>query len=312
MDLSTPGIVCAVLRHGEHGAVVRLLTPDHGLLAGYVRGGGSRRLRPVLQAGNGVLARLVARVDTQLAAATVELVRPRSTIAATRLGSAGLEWLTALTATALTEREPHPRLYDALDGLLEAMMLGAAPGQWLAGLVRYELLLLGQLGFGLDLSAPARRPGATADLGVRVTEVVAGGEPRSGSAVCGQAADAAGVSGGGGLPHPLLFRSLLPLPTSGEGAGGWESDPKHRRHSISERPTPNPSPEGEGSNKEGLASSKQASGTNRTSSPTPHASPTNPTLLAGLTLTGHFLARDVLTGSRRRAARSPRPSRRNR
>lgn len=163
MDLRASAIVCAVLPNGEHGAVVRFLTAEAGLVAGYVPGGRSRRLRPVLQPGNGVAVTLRSRVDTQLAAATVELTRTRAGLASERLAGAGLEWLTSLTATALDEGQPAPRLYAALDGLLEAMLLGAAPAQWLAGLVRYELLLLAELGFGLDLSACAATGALAAD-----------------------------------------------------------------------------------------------------------------------------------------------------
>lgn len=166
MDLTASAIVCAVLPHGEHGAVVRFLTADAGLIAGYVPGGRSRRLRPVLQPGNGVEVRVRARVASQLAAATVELTRARTALAADRLPAAALEWLTALTATVLDEGAPAPRLFAALDGLLDAMLLGAAPERWLADLVRYELLLLAELGFGLDLSACAATgaPAADADL----------------------------------------------------------------------------------------------------------------------------------------------------
>jgi len=155
MDLTTAAIIVAVRAHGENGAVARLLTPTLGLQAGYVRGGRSRALRPVLQPGNGVRARLVARIETQLPALTVELDRSRTLIGATALGSATLEWLTALVATVLSEGVPHPRLHAALDGLFEAITLGAAPARWLADVVRFELLLLGELGFGLDLGCCA-------------------------------------------------------------------------------------------------------------------------------------------------------------
>ena len=90
MHLDTPAIVCAVLPHGEHGAVVRFLTPDDGLVAGYVRGGRSRALRPVLQPGNGVQVALRARIDSQLAAATVELTAARAALATSVAGLAAL------------------------------------------------------------------------------------------------------------------------------------------------------------------------------------------------------------------------------
>ncbi|MGI4877760.1 MAG: DNA repair protein RecO [Janthinobacterium lividum] len=163
MDLNAPAIVCAVLPHGEYGAVVRFLTAPHGLMAGYVPGGRSRRLRPVLQPGNGVEVRLRARTETQLAGAAVELTRARTGLAGERMAAATLEWLTSLTATALSEGVAQPRLYAALDGLLDAMMFGAAPRRWLADVIRYELLLLAELGFGLDLATCAATGAAAAD-----------------------------------------------------------------------------------------------------------------------------------------------------
>lgn len=190
MDLDTPAIVAAVLPHGEHGAVVRFLTESDGLVAGYVPGGRSRALRPVLQPGNGVAVRLRGRAASQLASAAVELVRGRTVLATGRLSAAALDWLCALTATALSEATPSPRLYAAFDGLLDAMTFAEVPGQWLPGVVRYELLLLAELGFGLDLTACAAT-GATDDLAFV--------SPKSSQAV-GRAA---------GMPYAA---KLLPLP----------------------------------------------------------------------------------------------------
>lgn len=163
MHLETPAIICAVLPHGEHGAIVRFLTPSDGLIAGYVRGGRSRALRPVLQPGNGVAVSLRARVDTQLAAATVELTAARAALATTAAGLATLAWLTGLTATALSEGVPHPALYRALGAIIDAIAEGAGPLSLAEAVVRYEHLLLAELGLGLDLSCCAAT-GATADL----------------------------------------------------------------------------------------------------------------------------------------------------
>ena len=163
MDLTTDAIVAAVLPHGEHGAVVRFLTVAEGLIAGYVAGGRSRALRPVLQPGNGVAVRLRGRAASQLASATVELIRGRTVLATERASAAALEWVCALTATALSESTPCPRLYAALDGLLDAMTFAEADEQWLPGVVRFELMLLAELGFGLDLATCAAT-GATIDL----------------------------------------------------------------------------------------------------------------------------------------------------
>ena len=150
MHLETQAIVVAVRAHGEHGAIVRALTPTEGIQAGYVRGGKSRRLRPVLVPGNLVQAEYRARTEEQLAHLTVELVHSRAFLLSEPLASAGIEWATALTAAALPEGQPYPRLFEGLDGLLGAIEAAPSARGWAAALVRYELLLLGELGFGLD------------------------------------------------------------------------------------------------------------------------------------------------------------------
>lgn len=203
MNLTDEAIVCSVLPHGEHGAVVRLFTPSAGLVPGYVRGGRSRKLRPVLQPGNFVQANLRARVEEQLPAANIELLRSRAPLAMDRLAAPGIEWLCGLTAATLPEGLAYPQLHSALAGLLDVMDHSDDPRLWVAGLVRYELLLLEKLGFGLDLSECAAT-GAKDDL-VYVS-------PKSSKA----------VSRAAGLPYAAR---LLPLPAFLRGKGGtpsWE------------------------------------------------------------------------------------------
>jgi DNA repair protein RecO (recombination protein O) len=151
MRFGTKAIVCALRSHGEHGAVVRLMTPAHGLQAAYVRGARGRRMRPVLIAGTIVEAELAARTDSQLPQASVELVHSRGPLLSEPLPAAAIEWATVLTATALPEGQPYPRLYDAFEGLLDAIEAAPSASGWGSALVRYELLLLAELGFGLDL-----------------------------------------------------------------------------------------------------------------------------------------------------------------
>jgi DNA repair protein RecO (recombination protein O) len=150
MHLETKAIICAVRVHGEHGAIVRALTPDEGLQAGYVRGGKSRRLRPVLMPGNLVQADFRARTDEQLAHLSVEPIRSRAFVLSEPLAAAGIEWATALTAAALPEGQPYPALFEGLDGLLGAIEAAPSARGWAGAVVRYELLLLAELGFGLD------------------------------------------------------------------------------------------------------------------------------------------------------------------
>jgi DNA repair protein RecO (recombination protein O) len=166
--LETQAIICAVRAHGEHGAIVRALTPGEGIQAGYVRGGKSRRLRPVLVPGNLVEADYRSRTEEQLAHLTVELVHSRAFLLSEPLASAGIEWATALTAAALPEGQPYPRLFEGLDGLLTAIEAAPSARGWAAALVRYELLLLGELGFGLDEEEYKAFPGTTRE-GLRLT-----------------------------------------------------------------------------------------------------------------------------------------------
>jgi DNA repair protein RecO (recombination protein O) len=151
MRSETQAIVCALRSHGEHGAIVRLMTPEQGLVAAYVRGARGRRMRPVLIAGNVVQAQLSARTETQLPQATIELVHSRAPLLSEPLPAAAIDWATVLTATALPEGQPYPPLYQALEGLLDAIEAAPSANGWGAALVRYELLLLAELGFGLDL-----------------------------------------------------------------------------------------------------------------------------------------------------------------
>ena len=127
------------------------MTPAHGLEAAYVRGARGRRMRPVLIPGNMVDARLAARTEAQLPQATIELVHSRAPLLSEPLPAAAIEWVTVLTAAALPEGQPYPNIHSALEGVLDAIEAAPSAGGWGTALVRYELLLLAELGFGLDL-----------------------------------------------------------------------------------------------------------------------------------------------------------------
>ena len=202
MRIETQAIVCSVRSHGEHGAIVRALTPADGIQAGYVRGGRSRRLRPVLLPGNLVHAEFRARTDEQLAHLTVELLASRAPLHVEALPAAAIDWACALTAAALPEGQPYARLYEVLDGLLGAIEAAPSAKGWASALVRYELLVLGELGFGLDLSECAAT-GETANLAFV--------SPKSGRAVS---------EAGAGAYRDRLLR-LPPFLMSG-GAAEWD------------------------------------------------------------------------------------------
>ena len=174
MRIDTEAIVVALKAHGEHGAILRLMTPQDGLQACYVRGARGRQLRPVLLPGNRVAASISARTEAQLGQGVIELAHSRGPLLGEPLPAAAIDWVCALTASALAEGQSYPRLYAALEGLLAAIEASPSAHGWGSSLVRFELLLLAELGFGLDLSACAAS-GATGDL-VAVS-------PRSGRAV---------------------------------------------------------------------------------------------------------------------------------
>lgn len=149
MHWTDEGIVLSVKAHGETAAVVELFTRSHGRHLGLVHGGRSRRLRPVLQIGNHVDATWKARLSEQLGHVAVEL---RHGFAASAMEEPlALQGLSSLTALArlLPERDPHPSLYE-----VTLFVLGFLddPTVWPALYVRWELALLEELGFGLDLS----------------------------------------------------------------------------------------------------------------------------------------------------------------
>jgi DNA repair protein RecO (recombination protein O) len=148
MQLSAPAIVCASRPHGETAAIVRLLTGEHGLVAGYVAGGRGRQLRPVLVPGNRVAADLRARSDIQLPFARLELIESRGPWLGEPLAASAIQWLTALTATVLPERQPYPALYDALSGALDAVCHAPSARGWLPAVIAYERLVLRELGYG--------------------------------------------------------------------------------------------------------------------------------------------------------------------
>lgn len=148
MQLDTEAIVCALRSHGEHGTILRMLTPGHGLVAAYVRGGRGRRMRPVLIPGNLVSAQLRARTESQLPQAAVELARSRAPLISEPLQSSAIEWASALVASALPERQPYPRIYQALAGLLDAIEAAPSAKGWSSALAAFEQVVIAELGYG--------------------------------------------------------------------------------------------------------------------------------------------------------------------
>lgn len=187
MQWTDEGLVLGVRRHGESGAILELMTAAHGRHLGLVHGGRSRSRQPVLQPGNTVSATWRARLDEQLGTFQVEPVASRAArFIDSPMALYGLATLSHLLRQ-LPERDPHPSLYESLVDLVDHL---DDPDLAPTLFVQFELAMLADLGFGLDLTSCAAT-GRRDDL-VYVS-------PRSGRA----------VSAAAGEPYK---DRLLPLP----------------------------------------------------------------------------------------------------
>jgi DNA repair protein RecO (recombination protein O) len=161
MEWRDEGILISVRRHGESAAIVEVFTGGHGRHAGVVRGGGSRRMAPVLQPGAQLAVEWSARLEDHIGHFRVDPVRSRAgAVIGDAAALAALASAVALVAAALPERAAHPGLYARTVELFDA--LGVAP-DWPARYAAWELALLAEIGFGLDLARCAATD-ATDDL----------------------------------------------------------------------------------------------------------------------------------------------------
>lgn len=189
MQWTDSGLILSVRKHGENSVIIHAFSRGYGRYAGLVRGGVGRRLRGILQPGNEVELTWRSRLADQLGAFTVEARKSRASLLFdTPDALAGGSSALALLDIVLPEREAHATLYEATLLLFDA--LADAPDIWPLLLARWELGLLGEIGYGLDFSACAAT-GATSGL-VYVS-------PKSGRAVSREA----------GAPY---HDKLLPLP----------------------------------------------------------------------------------------------------
>ncbi|MBN9888645.1 DNA repair protein RecO [Salipiger abyssi] len=153
MDWRDTGILLSARRHGESSAILEIFTAEHGRHMGVLRGGASRRIAPSLQPGAQLDVTWRARLEDHMGAYTVEPQRSRAATAMSdRLSLAGLNAVVALLAFCLPEREAHPALYARSEQLLD--LLGERE-LWPLAYLRWEMALLEEMGFGLDLSACA-------------------------------------------------------------------------------------------------------------------------------------------------------------
>ncbi|EAR49739.1 DNA repair protein RecO, putative [Oceanicola granulosus HTCC2516] len=192
------GVLLARRGHGESGVIAEVFTETRGRHAGLVRGGRSKQLAPVLQPGEQVEVTWTARLEEHLGAYRVEPLRSRAALVMNdRLALAGLNAICGLLAFALPEREPHPALYARSVTLLD--LLGRTDA-WPLAYLHWELALLEELGFGLDLSSCAV---TGAEDGLAFVS------PRTGRAV---SAAGAGEWAGRLLPLPPALRGQGPGP----------------------------------------------------------------------------------------------------
>ncbi|WP_289043890.1 DNA repair protein RecO [uncultured Aliiroseovarius sp.] len=200
MDWRDQGALLSVRKHGETSVIIDVFTEKHGRHAGVVRGGTSRKIAPILQPGAQIDVAWRARLEEHIGSYNVEPLRSRATVLSDRTALAGLNAITALLTFALPEREAHPVLYRQTQAMLDLLGVNEA---WPTAYLKWELALLDELGFGLDLSTCAVTGGID-DL-VYVS-------PRTGRAV---SAEAAGE----------WADRLLPLPPDllGAGTGGRDN-----------------------------------------------------------------------------------------
>lgn len=197
MEWRDQGILLSTRRHGENSAIIEVFTPERGRHAGVVRGGTSRKIAPVLQPGAQLDLLWRARLEDHLGSFQVEPVRSRAAAAlGDRMALAGLNAVTSLLVFCLPEREAHPQLYHETEQLLDLL---DQPDIWPLGYLRWEVRLLHEMGYALELDKCAVT-GGREDL-VYVS-------PKSGRAVSRGAAGA-------------WAKRLLPLPAvlRGEGEG---------------------------------------------------------------------------------------------
>ena len=175
MDWRDEGIMVAARPHGETSMIIEVFTAEHGRHAGVVRGGTSRKMTPILQPGNQISVEWRARLEDHLGTYTVDLIQSRSSLLADRGRLAALGSVSAMISYALPERQHLPRLYGATHDLLHHLETSEF---WAGYYALWELALLEELGFGLDLSSCAAT-GRMDDL-IYVS-------PKSGQAVSGDA-----------------------------------------------------------------------------------------------------------------------------
>lgn len=202
MEWRAEGTVIGRRPHGEHAVILDVLTLEHGRHSGLVPGGASPNRAALTQPGSRLMLHWRGRSEDALGHFAIEPVASRAGLMADATALAALQAVCALLMRALPERAPHPRLAWATESLLDAMAGQGVQG-WAADYLHFEMLLLDEVGLGLDLTSCAL-------TGAR--EGLAFVSPRTGRGVTAAAVEA----------NPDLRARLLPLPAllGGAGPGG--------------------------------------------------------------------------------------------
>ena len=163
MEWRDQGMLLSSRPHGETSVIAEVFTEAHGRHAGVIRGGTSRKLASALQPGNTLDVTWRGRLEEHLGTFGVEPVGFRAAaLMDDRLSLAGIGSIAALLKFCLPEREPHPSLYAETQTLVD--LLAERPEGWPRAYLDWEVALLRELGFGLDLSECAVLGGAATDL----------------------------------------------------------------------------------------------------------------------------------------------------
>lgn len=194
------GLVLAARPHGESGAIVSLLTENNGRHAGYVRGAHSSKMRGTLQVGSLVDVNWQSRAEGALGTFSLELSKSHAGhFMQEALKLAALQSACSLCDAALPEREGHAGLFYGLKTLFEIL----ESDLWGPAYVMWEIALLGELGFRLELDKCAGGGDRSALVYV---------SPKTGRAVSEQA----------GAPYKEKLLSLPGFLRPGGGGGEAE------------------------------------------------------------------------------------------